>query len=172
MLSERLKTAIKDYPNFPKEGILFKDLSPVLSDPILFSELISKMSKNLYLNQCDAIIAIDARGFIYASAIAHTIKKPMILARKKNKLPGKVIQESYGLEYGQDCIEIQEDAIKNFKTFVIVDDLLATGGTVSSVSKILQREQKTILALSVVIELSELNGSKMFNFPVFSEVIF
>ena len=87
MLAERLKKSIKDYPDFPKKDIIFKDISPVIADPEIFSEVIEKISRYSFLNDADAIIAIDARGFIFGSAISKTIKKPLILARKKNKLP-------------------------------------------------------------------------------------
>ena len=115
MLSERLKNSIKDYPEFPKKGIIFKDISPILSDSKLFSDLIDKIAKYSFFDNADAIIAIDARGFIFGSAIAKIIKKPLILARKKNKLPGEVIEKSYGLEYGSDSLSIQESAISPSK---------------------------------------------------------
>ena len=170
MLSERLKNSIKDYPDFPKKDIIFKDISPIISDPILFSDLIEKIAKYPFLENTDAIIAIDARGFIFGSSVATNIKKPLILARKKNKLPGLVIQGSYGLEYGKDSLSIQESAIAPYKKFVIIDDLLATGGTAKCVIDMLRSKKKEILALSVIIELSFLEGAKNLDIPVFSEV--
>ena len=127
MLSERLKNSIKDYPDFPKKEIIFKDISPILANTELFSELIEKMTSYSYFSETEAIIAIDARGFLFGSAMAIKSNKPLILARK-NKLPGLVIEKSYGLEYGSDNLCIQESAISSFNKFVIVDDLLATGG--------------------------------------------
>tara|TARA_Y100000991_G_scaffold183446_1_gene146932 strand:- start:41 stop:559 length:519 start_codon:yes stop_codon:yes gene_type:complete len=170
MLSERLKNSIKDYPDFPKEGIIFKDITPIFINPELFSDLIDKITKYPFFNNTDAIIAIDARGFIFGSAIAKTCKKPLILARKKNKLPGLVIERSYGLEYGNDKLCIQESAISSFKKFVIVDDLLATGGTVKCVMDMLRTKKKEILALSVIVELTFLKGSKNLDIPIYSEV--
>lgn len=170
MLSERLKNSIKDYPNFPKKDIIFKDISPIISDPVLFSDLIEKITKYSFLKNTDAIIAIDARGFIFGSSIATSIKKPLILARKKNKLPGLVIQRSYGLEYGKDSLSIQESAIAPYEKFVIIDDLLATGGTAKCVIDMLRSKSKEILALSVIIELCFLEGAKNLDIPVFSEV--
>ncbi len=172
MLSERLKKSINEYPDFPKKGILFKDISPIIADPQLFSDLINKISSYPFYKETDAIIAIDARGFIFGSAIAEKIKKPLILARKKNKLPGSLIEESYGLEYGNDSLAIQESSIKNFENFVIVDDLLATGGTAKCVYNMLKKHSKNILALSVIIELISLKGAENFNAPVYSEVKF
>ena len=170
MLSKRLKNSIKDYPNFPKKGIIFKDISPIIADPNLFSDLVDNLAKYPFFKKTDAIIAIDARGFIFGSAIAKSVKKPLILARKKNKLPGSLIKESYGLEYGSDTLAIQESAIKPFKKFVIVDDLLATGGTAKCVSEMLLKSKKEILALSVIVELSFLKGSDNLDFPVYSEI--
>ena len=170
MLSERLKNTIKDYPDFPKKDIIFKDITPILADPELFSDLIEKISKYPFFEITDAIIAIDSRGFIFGSALAKMTKKPLILARKKNKLPGLVIEKNYGLEYGNDKLCIQESAISPFKKFVIVDDLLATGGTAKCVIDMLNLKQKEILALSVVVELTFLKGSNQLEIPIYSEV--
>lgn len=170
MLSERLKNFIKDYPDFPKKEIIFKDLSPILANPELFSELIEKMTSYSFFKKTEAIIAIDARGFLFGSAMAIKSNKPLILARKKNKLPGLVIERSYGLEYGNDNLCIQESAISPFEKFVIVDDLLATGGTANCIIDMLKMKKKDILALSVVVELSFLEGSKKIDIPIYSEV--
>ena len=172
MLSERLKNSIKDYPDFPKKGIVFKDISPILADPELFFDLIEKISRYEFFNETDAVISIDARGFIFGSAIAKTIKKPLILARKKNKLPGQVYEKNYGLEYGHDVLSVQEEAISRFEKFVIIDDLLATGGTAKCVSDLLKSKNKKILALSVIIELKFLDAAKSLDIPVYSEVKF
>ena len=172
MLAEKLKGYIKDYPDFPTKGIIFKDICPILSEPEVFSELINKMSLREIYENTDAIVAIDSRGFIFGSAIANKLKKPLILARKKDKLPGLLIQKDYGLEYGQDSLSLQLSSISNFQKFVIVDDLLATGGTAKCVFDLLSSKNKTIIGLHVVIELSALEGKKVINCPVFSEVIF
>lgn len=170
MLSERLKNSINDYPDFPKKDIVFKDITPILSNPELFSDLIDKLTKYDFFKNADAIIAIDSRGFIFGSVIAKIMNKPLVLARKKNKLPGLVIERNYGLEYGNDKLCIQESAISTFKKFVIVDDLLATGGTAKCVIDMLRSKNKEILALSVVVELTFLEGSKKLAIPVYSEV--
>ncbi len=167
---EKLKKIIRDYPDFPKKGIIFKDISPLLADADLFSELIDKVANYSFFKDADAIIAIDARGFIFGSAIAKTVKKPLILARKKNKLPGKLIEKTYGLEYGEDVLSIQDSAITPFNKFVIVDDLLATGGTAKCVIDILSKKEKKILALSVIIELTSLKGAQNINIPTYSEI--
>ena len=166
MLSERLKNTIKDYPDFPKKGIIFKDISPVIADPDLFSDLIDKISSYPFCKETDAIVAIDARGFIFGSSVAKVIKKPLILARKKNKLPGSLIEASYGLEYGKDSLSIQKDSIELFNKFVIFDDLLATGGTVKCVGSLVKKFDKGITGLSTVVELKELDGRSKLDFPV------
>ena len=170
MLTENLRKSIKDYPDFPKKGIIFKDISPVLTNPELFNDLINAMSSNEVYKDADAIIAIDARGFIFWSAISYRTKKPLIMARKKNKLPGNVVQKKYGLEYGEDSLCIKTSSIADYKNFVIIDDLLATGGTARCIGDLLKKMNKKILLLSVVIELTELGGKENLDFPVNSIV--
>ena len=172
MLSEDLKSNIREYLDFPKKGILFRDISPILADPQLFSDLIKKMSsREIYANS-EAIVGIDSRGFIFGSAIANFLKKPLILARKKNKLPGKLIEKDYGLEYGKDSLSIQLESIEKYKSFVIVDDLIATGGTAKCVLDLLKSEKKSIIGLNVVIELTSLKGKNDLQCPVYSEIKF
>lgn len=165
-----LQNLIEDYPDFPTKGIVFKDILPILKEPKAFKKLINNMSAWPTLKSCDAIIAIDARGFIFGSSIAFNLNKPLILARKKGKLPGNVLENSYKLEYGENTLCIQSKSIENYKNFVIVDDLLATGGTVECVSNLLQSKGKEILGLSVVVELKGLNGKSKFNFPVDNQI--
>tara|TARA_B100000401_G_C52630459_1_gene635727 strand:- start:3 stop:518 length:516 start_codon:yes stop_codon:yes gene_type:complete len=170
-MTNYLSSLIKDYIDFPKKGIIFKDILPVLQKPDVFIELIDKMSSSEMILNSDAIIAIDARGFVFGSAIAIKIQKPLILARKPGKLPGELITKSYSLEYGENSLSIQKSSIKNFKRFSIVDDLLATGGTAKSVSEILMSQEKEILGLSVVVELGDLNAREKIGFPVISQIV-
>ena len=170
-MNNYLSSLIKDYIDFPKKGIIFKDILPVLQKPDVFLELINKMSSSEMILNSDAIIAIDARGFVFGSAISIKIQKPLILARKPGKLPGELITKSYSLEYGENSLSIQKSSIKNFKRFSIVDDLLATGGTAKSVSEILMSQEKEILGLSVVVELGDLNGREKIGFPVISQIV-
>ena len=172
MLDSEIKNYIKSYPDFPKKGINFRDILPLLLEPKIFSNLINEMSNQEFLNRCEAIIAIDARGFIFGTAIATKLQKPLILARKPGKLPGKLTSFTYELEYGNNSLSIQKDLIAKFNSFAIVDDLLATGGTVNCVRKIIEINNKKILGLSVVIELKDLKGSSNLNFPVFSQVAY
>ena len=129
------------------------------------------MANNEILRNADAIVSIDARGFLFGTALSFELSKPIILARKPGKLPGELITKSYKLEYGSNSLSIQKDSIHNFKSFAIVDDLLATGGTASCVSEILNEANKLVTGLSVFIELKKLNGRKNFSFKVDSQLI-
>ncbi|WP_269623376.1 adenine phosphoribosyltransferase [Prochlorococcus marinus] len=171
MLNSILKETIKNYNNFPKNGILFRDISPILMRPNLYKELIEKMSLSPILESADAIISIDARGFLLGSGISLITSKPHILARKPGKLPGELITKSYDLEYGENTLSIQKESINKFTSFAIVDDLLATGGTILCVSKILSSQKKRISGACVAIELSSLKARNKFNFPIYSEVL-
>ncbi len=163
-----LQDLIDEYPDFPKKGIIFKDILPILTKPTIFKNLINSMSEWDVLKKCDAIIAIDARGFIFGSAVALEMKKPLVLARKPGKLPGELLEKTYQLEYGTNSLCIQKKLIKPYETFVIIDDLLATGGTVNCVRQIIHNEKKSVIGLSVLIELQSLLGREKFNFPVSS----
>ena len=151
ILENRIKSSIKSYPDFPKKGILFRDVLTILKEPFLFSELIEKISNFDSIVNSDAIIAIDARGFIFGSALSLLIKKPLLFARKPGKLPGNLITNSYSLEYGTNELCLQKDGLKDFKSFSIIDDLLATGGTASSVEKMLIDEKKKLLDLLLLL---------------------
>ena len=126
------------------------------------------MSTNQFLKNAEAIISIDARGFIFGSAVALESSKPMIVARKPGKLPGHILTREYDLEYGKNSLSIQGNALKKFNSYVIVDDLLATGGTVNCISRLLQDQRKEVLGLITVIELNKLKGRSKFDFPVHS----
>ena len=130
------------------------------------------MSSSELFNNAEAIISVDARGFIFGSAISLKTKKPMIVARKPNKLPGELLQRSYDLEYGKNTLFIQRQSLNKYKSFVIVDDLLATGGTVNCIYEILNRLGKKVTGLSVVIELQELSGRKKLPFVIDSQVVY
>jgi len=163
---KKLETLIKTYNDFPKKGIAFKDVLTIIQDSEVFKELILKMSSNQVVRNSEAIISIEARGFIFGSAISYQSSKPMLVARKPGKLPGELIQENYNLEYGKNSLSIQKSALTKFKSYVIIDDLLATGGTVDCVAKLLKKSGKEISGVLTVIEISKLNGRSRFNFPV------
>ena len=169
---KKLEDLILTYKDFPKKGIDFKDVLEILQHPDIYQELILKMSSSKFLKNAEAIISIDARGFIFGSAVALESSKPMIVARKPGKLPGHILSKEYDLEYGKNSLSIQSNALKKFNSFVIIDDLLATGGTVNCVSRLLQDQRKKILGLITVVELNELKGRSRLNFPVQSIVSF
>ena len=163
---KKLANLIKTYNNFPKKGIAFKDVLGIIQDSEVFRELILNMSSNEIIKNSEALISIDARGFIFGSAISFQSSKPMIVARKPGKLPGELIEEKYSLEYGNDSLSIQNEALEKFNSYAIVDDLLATGGTVECVARLIKKKGKRITGLLTVIELMELNGRSKFDFPV------
>ena len=169
---KKLEELITTYKDFPKKGIDFKDVLEIIQEPEVFNELIIKMSSSQILKKSDAIISIDARGFIFGSAIALQSSKPMIVARKPGKLPGETLTEKYNLEYGENSLSIQKNSLKKYNSFAIVDDLLATGGTVNCVANLLKRNDKKILGLLTVVELVTLKGRSKFNFPVESSISF
>lgn len=169
---EALQNLIVSHKDFPKKDILFRDVLPILRNPKMFSSLIKEMSELDICKAADAILAIDARGFLFGSSLAFKSCKPLVVARKPGKLPGELISNTYELEYGTNSLSIQKDSLKDFKSFLIVDDLLATGGTVQSVTKLLYSQDKHITGLSVVIELLDLEGRDKFDFPVYSKLTY
>ena len=163
---KKLEDLILTYKDFPKKGIDFKDVLEILQYPDIFRDLILKMSSTQFLKNAEAIISIDARGFIFGSAVALESSKPMVVARKPGKLPGNLLTREYDLEYGKNSLSIQKKALKKFNSFVIIDDLLATGGTVNCVSRLLQEQRKEVMGLITVVELNKLKGRSKIDFPV------
>ena len=169
---EKLKKLIDTYKDFPIKGIDFKDVLGIIQEPVLFKELILLMSSSQIISNAEAIISIDARGFIFGSAISFHSGKPMVVARKPGKLPGLLLEENYSLEYGENSLSIQKKALQKYNSYAIVDDLLATGGTVNCISKILKMNNKEITGLLVVVELIKLEGRSKLSFPVESSVTY
>ena len=169
---QEIKDLIHNYPDFPKKGILFRDITPILANPVIFSKLIDMMSSSEIIQNADAIVSIDARGFIFGSAIALKTLKPMLVARKSGKLPGDIIESNYTLEYHHSSLSIQRNSLKDFDNLAIVDDLLATGGTVQCVEKILKSLGKKISGISVVVELKDLNARSRINSKIESLVVY
>ena len=168
---KKLIELIKTYKDFPKKGIDFKDVLEIVQEPEIFKELILKMSSSQIIKNAEAIISIDARGFIFGSAISFQASKPMIVARKPGKLPGELFKKSYSLEYGENSLSIQKKALQRYNSYAIVDDLLATGGTVNCVSNLLESNDKKVVGLLVVVELMKLEGSLKLDFPIESSII-
>ena len=167
---KKFEDCINTHKDFPIKGVDFKDLLGILLEPELFYELITRMCSSPILKNSEAIISIDARGFIFGSAISLKSSKPMIVARKSGKLPGEIVEQSYNLEYGVNSLSIQKSSLNKFKNYVIIDDLLATGGTVECVASLLSKNDKQVKGLLTVIELIKLKGSSKFNFPVDSVI--
>jgi len=169
---KKLEDLILTYEDFPKKGINFKDVLGIIQEPTVFKELILKMSGSKIIKNCDAIISIDARGFIFGSAISLQASKPMVVARKPGKLPGDIIKQNYNLEYGESSLSLQRSVLRKYDSFAVVDDLLATGGTVNCVSNLLRNNGKEVLGLITVVELTELGGRSKFDFPIESAISF
>ena len=167
-----LKEFIDTYKDYPKKGIEFKDVLGIIQEPVIFKELILKMSSSSIIKNAEAIISIDARGFIFGSAISLQVSKPMIVARKPGKLPGELVEKNYSLEYGKNTLSIQKKALRKYSSYAIVDDLLATGGTVNCVSKILESNNKEVVGILVVVELMKLEGRLKLNYPIESSITF
>ena len=159
-LSDRVKNAIRDIPDFPKKGIVFKDITTLLNQGELFSEVIDYFA-NKY-KDVDFVCGIESRGFIFGGAIAAKIKKGFVPIRKKGKLPYTTVAEKYALEYGFDEIEIHIDAFRDIKNpkVLLIDDLIATGGTAEAAIKLIQKVGGEIVAAAFLIELTFLDGTK------------
>ncbi len=155
-----LKSVIRDVPDFPKKGIIFKDITPLLKEGKLFRDSIDAITGKFSNCKIDAVVSVESRGFIFGSAIAYKLGAGIIPVRKKGKLPYKTMKATYDLEYGQDTLEIHEDAIKPGSNILIVDDLLATGGTVEAVTELVKNQKGKIVGIGFLIELSFLNGRK------------
>lgn len=168
-MSENLRAAVRDVVDFPKPGIVFKDITPVLADGRLFREAIDRLCATVVGLRVDKVVGIDARGFIFASAVADRLGVGFVPVRKKGKLPWKTRQSAYALEYGEAIIELHEDAVAPGESVLLVDDLLATGGTAAAALKLLDELGADIVAVSFFIELAFLSGrSKLAPHPVHS----
>jgi len=160
MLSETLKKVIRDVPDFPKPGIMFKDITPILLDAKLTRKIVDEMAKQVQTLNLDAIVGIESRGFWFGIMLANKLDIPFIPIRKKGKLPYKTLSYQYDLEYGSAEIEIHQDAIQKNWNVLIHDDLLATGGTASAAAELIQMQDANVAGFSFVVNLEFLNGSE------------
>ena len=164
-----LKEQIREVRDFPKKGVNFMDITTLLKDPLVFRETINIFTNHFKNNDIKKVVGIESRGFILGSVLAYQLKAGFVPVRKPGKLPAKTISEKYKLEYGTDGVEIHRDAIEKGESVVIVDDLLATGGTMAATAKLVERLGGEIIEIVVLIELEFLNGrKKLKNRPVFS----
>lgn len=155
---KQLEDYVRSIPNFPNEGVTFRDVTTVIGDAIGFSEAIDRMIDSLDDTCFDVVVASEARGFIFGAPIAYSMGRAFVPARKKGKLPCETISEEYDLEYGTATLELHKDAIKKGQKVVIVDDLLATGGTVKAMAKLIERLGGKVVKVCCLIELPELKG--------------
>ena len=168
-MNNQLRSAIRDVPDFPIKGILFKDITPVLQDGKLFRLAIDTIADRHAGKKIDAVIGIDARGFIFAGAVAYKLGVGMVPVRKKGKLPQKTVVTSYTLEYGSETSEMHVDAIKPGANVIIVDDLLATGGTAMAATELVRQLGGKVAEIDFLIELTFLKGrDRLRDFPLFS----
>ena len=154
---------IRNIPDFPKEGINFKDITPLLSDIKMFRKAVKQMATPFMDSNIHIVVGIESRGFIFGAPIADYLNSSFVPVRKPGKLPWKTESVSYDLEYGKDSLEIHKDAIKEGQNVLIVDDLLATGGTAKAACKLVSKLEGNIIGLTVLIELDFLNGRKKLN---------
>lgn len=158
MIEDKIKKMIRDVPDFPKPGILFKDITPVLKDHELCSEMVSELAKRLSVFNPEGIAGIESRGFLIGMPLAIALEVPFILIRKKGKLPYKTITHKYNLEYGQAEIEMQLGDVQPGQRILIHDDLLATGGSASAAAELINKQNGNVIGFNFLIELSFLNG--------------
>jgi len=154
-----LKNYIRSIPNYPKKGILFRDITTLIEDELAFSETINQILERSKNVKFDKVAAIESRGFVFASAVSYILKKPFVMLRKKNKLPAEVHSVDFELEYGTATIEVHKDSIKKNDNILIIDDLIATGGTAEAAAKLVEISGGKVACFVFVINLFDLNGS-------------
>lgn len=173
-IMEELKQIIRDIPDFPKEGILFKDITPLLGDAARFAQAIDQFKARYEEKGIGAVVGIEARGFIFASALAYALGTACVMVRKPGKLPYKTFEESYALEYGTDAVQIHQDALSPNQKVVLIDDVLATGGTMAATANLVKNNfNAEIVEVAFLIELEFLNGrDKLKGLPIHSLIQF
>tara|TARA_B100001123_G_C15069927_1_gene931179 strand:- start:457 stop:984 length:528 start_codon:yes stop_codon:yes gene_type:complete len=156
-----LKKYIRSIPDYPKKGILFRDITTLIKDSKAFKYAIDQITNKIKDLNFEKIVAIESRGFVFASAVAYNMSKPLILIRKKNKLPAETYSEDFELEYGKATVEIHKDSIQKNEKTVIIDDLIATGGTAEAAAKLIEKSGGKIECFVFVINLFDLGGMKL-----------
>ncbi|MBN2052375.1 adenine phosphoribosyltransferase [Candidatus Woesearchaeota archaeon] len=168
-----IKKAIRTIPNFPKKGIMFRDITTLLQNPKAFKKTCDALYKRYKGKKIDVVVAIESRGFIFGSVLAYMLGVGFVPVRKPGKLPHKTIREEYELEYGKDAVEMHADAISKGQRVLIIDDLIATGGTVAAAIKLVEKLGGKVLECCFVVELPELKGrQKIKGYPIFNLVEF
>ena len=170
---EELKQKIRNVPDFPKPGIGFKDITTLIKDGEALKKSVDAIAQNYNPTDIDLIVGIEARGFLFAAALAYKWGKGVIPIRKPGKLPAETVREEYSLEYGTDAIEVHKDAIAKNQRILIIDDLLATGGTVAAACRLVEKLGGKVASIAFLIELSFLKGiEKLKNYDVISLIKF
>jgi len=168
---EGLKQYIRSIPDFPKKGILFRDITTLIGNKDKFKEVIDALAKRYVSKKIDAVLAVESRGFIFGGALAYKLGAGFVPVRKKGKLPHKTYKAAYSLEYGEDALEIHQDAIKPGDRVLLIDDLLATGGTLGAVIGLVKKLKGEISEITFIIELKDLKGrARLGDFPVYSMI--
>jgi adenine phosphoribosyltransferase len=166
---EDFRKYIRDVPDFPKQGVIFRDICGLLKNGPVFKRAVDEIASHYSGQKIDAVISIEARGFIIGAALAYRLGSGLVPVRKKGKLPWRVYRKAYNLEYGQDQLEIHQDGIDPGKNVLIVDDVIATGGTIEAVAELVKEMKGNIIGAAFLIELTELKGKeKIKGIPVFS----
>ena len=155
---ETIKQLVRDVPDFPEPGIVYKDITPVLADPIAFSTIIDLIVVHFGRGNVDKVVGIEARGFILGAPVAYHFGAGLVPVRKKGKLPAETVNEEYALEYGTSSLEIHKDAVKPGERTLVVDDVLATGGTAHAAASLVERIGGTVCGIACLIELDFLHG--------------
>ena len=169
---EKLKNKIRTIPNFPKHGIQFRDITTLLSDHSAFKLVLDSFNEHYNKKEIDYVAGVESRGFIIGAPLSLRLEKGFIPIRKAAKLPGKTHKVEYNLEYGTDSLEVHKDSFESGSKVLIVDDLLATGGTMEASSKLIEKAGGIIVGYAFVIELVDLNGREYLDNPIFSLVTF
>lgn len=171
---EELKKIIRDVPDFPKKGIVFKDITPLLDNPAHFQKAVNVFKDRYADKKIDVVVGIEARGFIFGAALAYALGAGLVIVRKPGKLPWKTFRKTYALEYGEDTVEIHQDAIKSGQRVLMIDDVLATGGTLSAAVELVENNfNAEIVEIAFLIELDFLNGrQKLNNHAIYSMIHF
>ncbi len=167
------KSYIREFPDWPKEGILFRDITPILLHPRVFHEAVDALCEDFMTKEIDFVAAVEARGFIFGASVAERLGVGFVPIRKKGKLPGQIESITYSLEYGTDTLQVRSDAIEHGSEVLMVDDLLATAGTMSSACRLIERVGGRIAGISFLIELAYLHGrEKLPDYKVTSVVTY
>src|SRR5512140_1712496 len=157
---DQVRARIRDVPDFPQKGVVFKDITPVLADPALFRRVIDAFAARWRGERIDKVVGIESRGFLFAAPLAYALDAGVTVVRKPGKLPWKVIREVYSLEYGENALELHVDAVQPGERVLVVDDVLATGGTAEATARLVTAQKGELVGFSFLVELGFLNGAK------------